>query len=126
MKKFIISSFIVLLILNTSIICYAFSNYYTWSVIDNILETSSSLTENQLAAAVVTMAVIIGLIGIGLFSSLVDVYWIRMTFSWISILGRFGNFSAGVFDISAVIYFVSLIFTFLFLTVRVYEKRRWN
>ena len=47
MKKFIISSFILLLILNTSIICYAFSNYYTWSVIDNILETSSSLTEGQ-------------------------------------------------------------------------------
>lgn len=86
----------------------------------------SSLTENQLAAAVVTMAVIIGLIGIGLFSSLIDIYWIRMTLSWISVLGRFGNFSAGVFDISAVIYFLSLTFTFLFLTVRVYEKRRWN
>ena len=86
----------------------------------------SSLSENQLAASIITMAVIIGLIGIGLFGSLIDVYWIRMTLSWISVIGRFTNFSAGVFDISAVIYFVSLTFVFLFLTVRVYEKRRWN
>ena len=86
----------------------------------------SSLTENQLAAAVVTMAVIIGLIVIGLFSSFIDVYWIRLVLSWISVIGRFSNFSAGVFDISTVIYFVSLTFVFLFLTVRVYEKRRWN
>ena len=86
----------------------------------------SALTESQLAASIVTMAVIIGFIAIGLFGSLIDVYWIRMTLSWISVIGRFGNFSAGVFDISAVIYFVSLTFVFLFLTVRVYEKRRWN
>ena len=86
----------------------------------------STLTENQLAAAIVTMAVIFGLIGIGLFSSLVDVYWIRMTMSWISVIGRFENLASGVFDISAVVYFLSLTFVFLFLTVRVYEKRRWN
>ncbi len=86
----------------------------------------SSLTENQLAAAVITMAVIVGLIGISLFSSLIDIYWLRMTLSWISVLGRFANFSAGIFDISALIYFISLTFIFLFLTVRVYEKRRWN
>ena len=47
MKKTIISSFILLLILSTSLTCYAFSNYYTWSVLDSTLETSFSLTENQ-------------------------------------------------------------------------------
>jgi ABC-2 type transport system permease protein len=86
----------------------------------------SSLTENQLAAAVITMAVIFALIGVGLFSSFIDVYWIRVALNWVSIIGRFGNFSLGVFDFAAVVYFASLAFVFLFLTVRVYEKRRWN
>lgn len=86
----------------------------------------SALTENQLAASILTMAVILVLIGIGLFGTLVDVYWVRMALAWISVLGRFSNFSNGIFDLSALIYFVSLTFVFLFLTVRVYEKRRWN
>jgi ABC-2 type transport system permease protein len=72
------------------------------------------------------MAVIFALIGVGLFSSFIDVYWIRVALNWVSIIGRFGNFSLGVFDFAAVVYFASLAFVFLFLTVRVYEKRRWN
>ena len=86
----------------------------------------SSLCENQLAAAVITMAVVVSFIGIGIFASFIDLYEIRLVLSWISITGRFNNFAKGVFDIGAAIYFASLIFVFLFLTVRVYEKRRWN
>jgi len=49
-----------------------------------------------------------------------------MVLGWISVLGRFNNFSVGIFDIGAVVYFASLVFLFLFLTVRAYEKRRWS
>ncbi len=86
----------------------------------------SSLCENQLAAAVITMAVVFAFIGIGLLASFIDVYGIRLVLSWISITARFTNFSNGIFDIGAVVYFISLAFVFLFLTVRVYEKRRWS
>ena len=86
----------------------------------------SSLTENQLAAAIITMAVIFVLVIIGLLSSFIDVYWIRVTLAHISVISRFINLSAGVFDISSVVYYISLAFIFLFLTVRVYEKRRWS
>ena len=86
----------------------------------------SSLCENQLAAAVITVAVIVGFIGIGLFASFIDVYAIRLVLSWISITSRFSNFAAGVFDIGAVVYLLSMVFVFVFLTVRVYEKRRWS
>jgi ABC-2 type transport system permease protein len=86
----------------------------------------SSLCENQLAAAVVTIATIIAFIGIGIFSSLIDVYAIRLVLSWISVTGRFSTFAKGVFDIGASVYFASLAFVFIFLTVRVYEKRRWS
>ena len=86
----------------------------------------STLTENQLAAAIITMAAIFGLIFTSLISSFDPVVWIRTALNWISVLGRFSNLSSGVFDIAAVVYYLSLTFVFLFLTVRVYEKRRWN
>jgi len=86
----------------------------------------STLTENQLAAAIITMAAIFGLIFTSLISSFVPVVWIRTALNWISVLGRFTNLSNGVFDIAAAVYYLSLTFVFLFLTVRVYEKRRWN
>ena len=86
----------------------------------------SALTENQLAAAVVTIAVIFLMLGIGLVSSLIDVYWIRAVLSWISVYSRFGNFQNGLLDFAAILYYASICFVFVFLTVRVYEKRRWS
>lgn len=86
----------------------------------------SALTENQLAAAVLTIAVIGVMVGVGLISGFIDVYWIRVALSWVSVLSRFGNFTNGLFDYAAILYYVSLSFIFLFLTVRVYEKRRWS
>ena len=86
----------------------------------------SALTENQLAAAVVTIAIIFLMLGLGLVNSLIDVYWIRMVLSWISVYSRFGNFQNGLFDFASILYYASICGVFVFLTVRVYEKRRWN
>ena len=86
----------------------------------------SSLCENQLVAAVITIATVIAFIGIGIFASFIDVYAIRLVLSWISVTGRYNTFAKGVFDIGATVYFASLAFVFLFLTVRIYEKRRWS
>ncbi len=86
----------------------------------------SSLTENQLAAAVITIAVIAGMIGISFLNNLIDAYWLRTVLSFLSVYARFGNFANGLFDFAAILYYLSLAFVFLFLTIRVYEKRRWN
>ena len=86
----------------------------------------SALTENQLAAAVITISVIALMLGLGLINNLIDVYWIRAVLSWISIYSRFGNFQNGLFDFAAILYYASICFIFVFLTIRVYEKRRWN
>ena len=94
----------------------------------------SALTENQLSAAVVTIGVIAGMILLNLFNMLNDSdgqpliasYAIRAVIDWISVLSRFSNFSNGIFDYAALLYYASLSFVFLFLTVRVYEKRRWG
>ncbi len=86
----------------------------------------SALTENQLAAAVLTISVILVMVGISLLNSFINLYWLRAILSWISVYSRFGNFQNGLFDFAAVLYYLSIAFVFLFLTVRVYEKRRWS
>lgn len=94
----------------------------------------SSLTENQLSAAVISVGVIGGMTLVGLLTKITDANgqpwirfsWIRNLINWISVLSRFENFTNGIFDFAAVFYYLSLAFLFLFFTVRVYEKRRWG
>ena len=94
----------------------------------------SSLTENQLSAAVVSIGVIGAMTLIGLLTQITDAdgqpwirfAWIRTALNWVSVLGRFSNFTNGIFDFAAMFYYLSLAFVFVFLTVRVYEKRRWG
>lgn len=93
----------------------------------------SSLTENQLSAAVITIAVILVMYAAGLLSQLtdanglylIDSYAVRFMLGWISVLTRFNIFTYGYLDLGAIIYYISMIAVFLFLTVRVYDKRRW-
>ncbi len=95
----------------------------------------SSLTENQLSAAVITISIILVMVALGFINQigsdaegnrLVSNYFVRTVIDWLSILSRFGYFTYGIFDISALVYYASLAGLFVFLTVRVYEKRRWG
>ncbi len=86
----------------------------------------SALTENQLAAAVGTVAILLALMLVSLLNSVIPVYWIRFVLSSISVFARYQNFTQGVFDIAAIIYYLSMTAVFLFLTVRVFDKRRWG
>ena len=86
----------------------------------------SSLTENQFAAIVITIVVLLLLFVINLFNSLIDSYAIRVVLDWLSIYARYTMFTHGIFDIGALIYYISLAGVFLFLTVRVFEARKYN
>lgn len=44
----------------------------------------------------------------------------------LSLFGRLNTFVNGVFDLTALVYFLSVIVVFLFLTVQSLEKRRYN
>lgn len=46
--------------------------------------------------------------------------------SWFSVLNRYENFYIGIISVSDVIYYVTFTFAFLYLSVNVIEKRRWN
>lgn len=50
---------------------------------------------------------------------------ISETLDWFSLLERFNSFSLGLVEIEEVVFYLSFIAVFLFVTVRLIEKRRW-
>lgn len=85
----------------------------------------SALTESQLVSAIVTMFSIALLLLISFLNSYISSAFVREVLNWISIFSRFYDFAYGVFNFGSLIYYASIVFVFLFLTVRVYEKKRW-
>ena len=87
----------------------------------------SALTENQLSAAIGTIAIILGFLGIGLINALLPTsYAIRYVFDALSIFTRFQSFVNGYFEFASVIYYLSVSGIFLWLTIRVYDRRRFG
>lgn len=86
----------------------------------------SSITENQLIAAVSAMGVNAAMLLISLVASEIDTTWIRTVLKWFSVIDRFTPFTNQMLDVSAIFYYMSLAAVFLFLTTRVIEKRRWS
>ena len=86
----------------------------------------SSLTENQFISAFGTIAAIIFLLFVSSLNSYINNEAIRNFLSGLSITSRYSYFSYGLFSYDSLIYFISLSAVFLFLTIRVFEKRRWS
>lgn len=86
----------------------------------------SSLTENQFISAFGTIAAIIFLLFVSSLNSYINNEAVRNFLSGISITSRYSYFSYGLFSYDSLIYFISLSAVFLFLTIRVFEKRRWS
>lgn len=86
----------------------------------------SSLTENQLAAAVITIAIILLMLILDMLKQYIDVYAIRFVINWICVMSRFSNFTQGILDYASMLYYFSISGVFLLLTVRVYDRRRWG
>ena len=87
----------------------------------------SALTENQLSAAVGTIGIIAALLGISLLTSLVPSnYWIRFVLDSLSIFTRFQSFTNGYFELSSFVYYISVGAVFVYFTIRVYDRRRYN
>ena len=122
------------------IILYRYADVKTSILIGNILALFlvgmtfiavgifvSSLTENQLTAAVGTMAILLVLLAIGILNTLLpSSYWLRYVFNCISVFSRFQTFINGYFDLSSVLYYISTSAVFVYLTVRVYDRRRFG
>ena len=86
----------------------------------------SSLTESQIVAAISTIAAILILICISFLANYIPGDILPGIIRWFAILSRFSPFTAGILDLASVVYYISLAVIFIFLSVRVYEKRRWS
>lgn len=85
----------------------------------------SSLTENQVVSAVASIFIMLILYLIDSISSAVNNSVLSAVVSEISIFSRFKNFALGVFNLGDTVFYISVAALFLFLTVRLLEKRRW-
>ena len=86
----------------------------------------SSLTENQFASIVLTIVILLAFLLVGSLNSLIENESIRVVLDWFSLYSRYQGFTYGMFDISALFYYLSVSGVFVFLTVRVFEARRYN
>ncbi len=87
----------------------------------------SALTESQVIAAVATLALSLALLLVDLVNVLfVNFKWIAKATEFMSITSRYADFALGLIYYDNVFFFLSLQALFLFLTVRVLDKRRWH
>jgi len=87
----------------------------------------SSLTENQVVAAVVGMIVLLALALIDVVARYAEsVPVVPTVLNALSFYTRYYDFTAGLFDPASVLFYVSTAVIFNFFTVRVFEKRRWS
>ena len=85
----------------------------------------SSLSSNQIVAAVVGTAVLLFFSFINRVSTVIEGAPASFLDA-LSMESRLADFTRGIIDTSHVIYFVSLIAIFVFITIRALETRRWR
>ena len=85
----------------------------------------SSLSGNQIVAAVVGIAILLMLSFVNQIAEIVTGVAAEV-FKGMSMNERILDFNRGVIDLSSVVFFLSLTIVFLFLTIRSLETRRWR
>ncbi len=86
----------------------------------------SSLTESAVISAILTLLVNIMVLYMSSFASMINVEWLASVVEKAAFITAFENFGNSVFSVADVVYFLSIIFVFVFLSVRSLEKRRWS
>lgn len=86
----------------------------------------SALTESQVIAAVVSLGVGLFVYMIDSLTNIINTEWFAAFLHNISFDAHFTNFINGIINLTSVVFFLSVIAIFLFLCVRVFEKRRWS
>lgn len=86
----------------------------------------SSLTESAVISAILTLLVNIMVLYMSSFASMINVEWLASVVEKAAFITAFESFGNSVFSVADVVYFLSIIFVFVFLSVRSLEKRRWS
>lgn len=86
---------------------------------------ASSVTSNQIVAAVVSGLILFSLWFVSYAVAIVPEN-IGELLSYISLVGHFNAFTLGIIDTRAIVYYLSIIALFLFFTIRSIETGRWS
>ena len=86
----------------------------------------SSLTQNQLVACVATVAVFLGLYLMDYSYSFMKATWAKNLIYYFSMFRRYEDFAQGIFSFADLFFYLSVAGTFVFLTVRMLERKRWS
>jgi len=97
-----------------------------WGAFISVGVFISSLTESQMIAGVFTFASLLLIYFISWFEASVNNVLAKNIISWFSLLDRYSEFQSGILNVENIIYYLSFIFVFLFLTVRAIDKRRYS
>ena len=89
---------------------------------------ASALTRSQVVAAMISLAAGVVLFILAFLTQVVPAVeqWQTQVLSCFNLFKQMEDFTRGVVDSRTVIFYVSLTFFFLFLTLRVVESRRWK
>lgn len=87
----------------------------------------SCLTESQFIAALGTFGISFLLVLLDNFSSVfTGVTWINRIVTFLSVNARYANFISGLIRYDDLIFFLSMQALFIFIAVRVLDRKRWN
>ncbi|MCX7773080.1 MAG: ABC transporter permease [Clostridia bacterium] len=86
---------------------------------------ASSLTENQIVAAIISFVSLFALTTLNFLASFLKGF-LNKALLWLSISERYDDFGKGIIDLTSVVFMLSFTAVFIFLTVRVLEHKRWS
>lgn len=89
-------------------------------------ELISALTENQIAAAVLSFIALMILYMIDVINSFISVSVVNTVLNTLSFYRKYYAITCGLFNVSTIIFYVSVAVVFNYLTIRVFERRRWS
>lgn len=118
---------------------------YLMTSLTNLIPTDNVSTAITMGVAAILIAILsyvmmksiiisvcVGILGAG---AAALVYWLAPSMydgllpnvlSWFSVVARFGSFSLGIMDVTSLVYYLSVTFVFLFLTVMKIRKKSWS
>lgn len=86
----------------------------------------SALTENQVVAAVFGILLLMVLYLLDFIAGYIKIDFIANILNSLSFYTKYYEFTCGIFNLSSVLFYISTAVVFNFLTIRIFEKRRWS
>jgi len=87
---------------------------------------ASALTENQVTSAITSFGMLFALVIIGSLANTVRLPVLRDIIRVLSVTSEFEELTRGIFRFGPLVYYLSFSIAFVFLTIKVVEKRRWS